>query len=186
LLLCFAAAFGETKSDYDRSYSFVGLRTWDFKMQTRMPTDPVGTNTIWNQDIRKAITDRLASDGFQKATQGQPDFLVAYYMGTKERYDTRFINYGFPGGWGGWGRWGRWGGWGGVGDVDVWNIPYTESTVTLDLIDPHTNNLIWRGYDAETLDFNKSEKSIARSVDNLVKRLAHDLKEVEKKEADNR
>lgn len=70
--------------------------------------------------------------------------------------------------------------------MDVWNIPYTESTVTLDLIDPHTNNLIWRGYDAETLDFNKSEKSIARSVDNLVKRLAHDLKEVEKKEGDNR
>jgi len=67
-----AAAFGETKSDYDRSYSFVGLRTWDFKMQTRMPTDPVGTNTIWNQDIRKAITDRLASDGFRRPRKGNP------------------------------------------------------------------------------------------------------------------
>jgi hypothetical protein len=52
-LLCLGALAG-TKSDYDRSYDFANLKTWDFKVQTRMPSDPVGTNTIWNQDIQQA------------------------------------------------------------------------------------------------------------------------------------
>jgi len=30
----------ETKSDYDRSYDFSKLKTWDFKVTTRMPEDP--------------------------------------------------------------------------------------------------------------------------------------------------
>ena len=114
VLLC-VAALAETKSDYDHSYEFANLKTWDFKVQTRMPTDPIGANTIWNQDLQRALTDRLTADGYQKVGDGEASFLVAYYMGAKQRYDTRYINYGFPGGWGGWGRWGRWGGWGGWG-----------------------------------------------------------------------
>lgn len=53
VLLCVGALAG-TKSDYDHSYDFANLKTWDFKVQTRMPSDPVGTNTIWNQDIQQA------------------------------------------------------------------------------------------------------------------------------------
>ncbi len=44
-----------TKSDYDRSYDFSKLRTWDFKVTTRMPEDPVGTNTLWNQRIHDGL-----------------------------------------------------------------------------------------------------------------------------------
>jgi len=39
---------------------------------------------------------------------GEPDFLVTYFMGIKEKYDIRYIDYGFPGRWGTWGPWGRW------------------------------------------------------------------------------
>jgi hypothetical protein len=169
------AAFATTKSDYDHSFNFSNLRTWDFKVQTRMPRDPVGTNSLWNQRIRTDLEQQLTADGFRKVSDGESSFLIAYYMGTKQKYDTRYINYGFPG------RWGRWHGWGpGWGDVDVWKIPYTESTLVLDVIDPQTNTLIWRGYDSETVDFNKSEKSINKAVDNLVKRFAHEVKEEEK------
>jgi len=54
--------------------------------------------------------------------------------------------------------------------VDVWNIPYTKSTLVLDIIDAETNQLVWRGYDTETINFNKSEKTIRKSVENLVER----------------
>jgi hypothetical protein len=174
----------ETKSDYDRSFDFASLKTWDFKVQTRMPTDPVGTNTLWNQRIRTAIEQQLAETGFERLTNREPSFLVAYYMGTKEKYDTRYINYGFPIGWG-WHRWWRWGGWWGWGpwggDFDVWNIPYTESTLVLDIIDPQSNLLIWRGYDTETVDFNKSEKAINKAVDNLVNRFVKNIEESNRK-----
>jgi hypothetical protein len=55
-----------------------------------MPTDPVGTNTLWNQRIRTAIEQQLADNGFERVTNREPGFLVAYYMGTKERYDQEF------------------------------------------------------------------------------------------------
>jgi len=40
----------------------------------------------------------------------------------------------------------------------------------LDIIDAKTNQLVWRGYDTETINFNKSEKTIQKSVEKLVER----------------
>lgn len=176
LALLSVTALAETKSDYDRSYDFSTLQTWDFKVITRMPEDPVGTNTLWNQRIHDGLVEHLAQVGYRKLRDGEPDFLVTYFMGIKEKYDIRYIDYGFPGRWGNWGHWGRWYGWTpGYGQVDVWRIPYNESTLVVDLIDPHTNQLVWRGYDTQTIDFDKSEKTIHKSVENLIKRFKHDV-----------
>jgi hypothetical protein len=99
-------------------------------------------------------------------------------MGTKQKYDVRYINYGLPGVWHRWGRWGGWGpGW--SGDVDVWKIPYTESTMVLDIIDPKSNTLVWRGYDTRTIDFDKSDKTIKKAIDNLMERFVEDIEENE-------
>ena len=38
------------------------------------------------------------------------------------------------------------------------------------VIDPHTNQLVCRGYDTQTIDFDKSERTIHKSVENLAKR----------------
>ena len=166
----------ETKSDYDRSYDFSKLRTWDFKVLNRMPTDPVGTNSLWNQRIRDGVEQHLAAIGFKRINDGNPDFLLGYFMGIKEKYDIRYIDYGFPGRYGLWGRWGRWYGWEpGSGQFDIWRIPYNESTLVIDVIDPQTNQLVWRGYDTQTIDFEKSEKTIHKSVENLIKRFKHDV-----------
>lgn len=173
----------ETKSDYDRDYDFSKLKTWDFKVMARMPTDPVGQNSLWDQRIRTGLDQHMGEVGFKKVSDGDPDFLVTYFMGVKQRYDVRYLNYGFPGMWGRWGRRGGWHGWGpGFGQVDVWRIPYTESTLVVDIVDPHTNQMVWRGYDTETIDFDKSEKTIHKSVENLTKRFLHDVKENEARE----
>ena len=65
--------------------------------------------------------------------------------------------------------------------MDVWRIPYHESTLVLDVIDPHTNQLVWRGYDTRTIDFEKSEKTIHKSVEKVTKRFKHDVDEQGKK-----
>lgn len=176
LVLFSVTAVADTKSDYDRSYDFSKLRTWDFKMMTRMPRDPVGTNSLWNKRIRIGLEEHFAQYGYRKVEDGDPTFLVNYFMGIKEKYDIRYIDYGFPGGTGRWGRWGRWYGWEpGFSRVDVWRIPYTESTLVVDVIDPRTNQLVWRGYDTETIDFEKSEKTIHKSIENLTKRFQRDV-----------
>lgn len=68
----------ETKSDYDRSYDFSKLRTWDFKVLNRMPTDPVGVNSLWNQRIRDGVEQHFAEIGYKKINDGEPDFLLGY------------------------------------------------------------------------------------------------------------
>lgn len=182
IALLSVAPLPATKSDYDRSYDFSKLRTWDFKVTTRMPEDPVGTNTLWNQRIRNGLEGHLAQIGYRKVNDGEPDFLVTYFMGIKEKYDIRYIDYGYPGRWGSWGPWGRWYGWEpGFGQVDIWKIPYHESTLVVDVIDPHTNQLVWRGYDTQTIDFDKSEKTIHKSVEKVTKRFKHDVDEQRKK-----
>jgi hypothetical protein len=176
------AAMAETKSDYDRSYDFLKLRTWDFKAFNRMPTDPVATNSLWNQRIRRGLEVHFAQIGYKRIDDGEPDFLLGYFMGIKQKYDIRYIDYGFPGRMGMWGRWGRWYGWEpGRTFVDVWRIPYNESTLVVDVIDPHTNQLVWRGYDTATIDFDKSEKTIHKSIENLAKRFRRDVNQQKKR-----
>lgn len=169
-----AATVGaETKSDYDKEYDFAKLKTFDFKQQARPAVrDTHGPNDLWNRRIRDELTTDLTADGFQVTQAGNPDFLVAYSMGAKEKADVRYLGYGFPG----WGRhrWG-WGGWG--PDFDVWNIPYTQSTLVVDIIDAHTNMLVWRGYDTDQIDVNKADKTIGKAVDTLVKRFVKEMRE---------
>ena len=170
------AAFAETRSDYDRNFDFSKLRTWDFKVVTRMPNDPISRNELWDRRIRDGLISHFAEVSFTKVDDGEPTFLVNYFMGLKKKYDVRYINYGYPGRWESMNRWGRWQGWGpGYGRVDVWKIPYTESTVIVDVINSRTNQLVWRGYDTQTIDFEKSEKTIHKSVENLTKRFRRDV-----------
>lgn len=165
----------DTKSDYDHKYNLAKVNTWDFFKQNRERTarDQVGYNEIWDRDVHDDIGARLTSDGFVKAAPGQqPDFKVAYYLAARQGL------YAYPGwGWG-WRPWGFWGygGWG-----PGWAVPFTRSTLVVDIVDTRTNQLVWRGYDSRTIDFNKSEKTIGQSVDKLVSRFAHDVKESRKK-----
>src|SRR5438309_6202604 len=49
--------------------------------------DPMLTNSITNQRLRADLAQQFESKGFTQV-QSNPDFLVAYYAGTKEKMDT--------------------------------------------------------------------------------------------------
>jgi hypothetical protein len=171
------AAKADTKSEYDHKYNLAKVSTWGFLKQNQnhdqAPRNGIRPNEIWDRDIRDDIGVKLASDGFTKAADGQePDFQVAYHMAAMEGY------YPYPG-WG-WGRpWGFWGyrGWG-----PVWAVPFTRSTLVVDIVDTKSNQLVWRGYDNRTIDFNHSDKTIGQSVNKLMSRFSHDVKESRKKQ----
>jgi hypothetical protein len=166
-------ASAETKTDFDKEYDFAKLKTFDFKEQAR-PTvrDSRGPNNLWNRRIRDEMVTDLTAKGFQRTETGSPDFLVAYWMGARQKADVRYLGYGFPH----WGRhrWG-WVGWG--PEFDVWRMPYTQSTLVVDIIDAHTNMLVWRGYDTDSIDYNKADKTIGKAVDSLVKRFVKETHE---------
>jgi len=176
LVGCAPVCTAMLKSDYDRKYDLVKLHTWDFKTQNRKPKDTLASNDLWDRRIREEVESDLSSSGYHRVRDGEPDFLVAYYMGTREKEDIRYLGYGYPGFW----RGRRWGwGWGG-GAVDVWNIPYTQSTLIVDIVDARNNLLVWRGYDTDTIDLNKADKTIDKGVENLVKRFVKEAQKEKK------
>ena len=169
------ALSAETNSYFDKGYEFTTLKTWDFKTQRRISSDPVANNQLWGNQIRSELTKDLQTNGFERASNGQrADFLVAFYVGLKQKYDVQLMDYGYPG-FGGPRRF-RWA-WGWPNDIDVWKIPYTDSTLIVDIIDGQTNQLIWRGYDTNTIDMKKPDKRLDKAVDSLVKRFLKDRNE---------
>ena len=166
------SAFAATHSDSTKSYPLQTLKTFTFKQQHRISRDPLANNDIWANDVRQAIRTDLNGHGVVEATNGNPDFYVAFYVGLKDRYDVNYMGYGLPvfhrglrTGWWGWPR-----------GYDVWAVPYTESTVIVDVIDAHTNQLVWRGYDNDTLDPKNPDKTLTKAVDHVLSRFYHDAK----------
>lgn len=164
-----------THSDFTKSYPLQTLKTFQFKEQRRISRDPLANNDIWANDVRQAIRSDLTTRGMTEATNGKPDFYVAFYVGLKDRYDVSYMGYGLPvfhsgfrTGWWGWPR-----------GYDVWAVPYTESTVIVDLVDAHTNQLVWRGYDTDTLNTKNPDKTLTKAVDNVLSRYSHDAKKAQ-------
>ncbi len=99
--------------------------------------DPMRVNSITNRVLRDALVRGFEKAGYVRADSG-PDFEVAYYASTRERLDVTYWNYGYP--WRpryrpGWGRY-----W-----TTLTVTQYTEGTVLVDVIDPATKDLLWRG-----------------------------------------
>ena len=139
-----STALASTRSDYTKSFPLQALKTFAFKDQHRISSDRLANNAIWANDIKDAIRKDLDGRGYVEAPDGRPDFYIAYYVGLQDRYDVTEMDYAVPvfhhRGWWGW-----------PGGYDMW-VPYTESTLIIDVIDAKTNQLVWRGYDTDTLN----------------------------------
>ena len=190
LLLAVTAGFGmSVKSDYEKTYDFSRLHTFAFKTD-RASNDPLSTNTIEAGRIQNALAEQLQANGFTQAAQN-PDFIVAFYARTKEKTQVQSTGFG-PGlgrfgygrgfGWGygipGGGRW-RWG-----YGPDIWTTNYTQGCVMADIIDPNTNELVWRGVVKDTVNgIGQSEKQSDQAAKDLVKNFLKDARKEEKKHA---
>ncbi|MCM3905011.1 MAG: DUF4136 domain-containing protein [Pyrinomonadaceae bacterium] len=189
-LVAVTAAFGmSVKSDYEMNFDFSQLRTFAFKTD-RSSTDPLSRNTIEAGRIQRALAAQLEANGFSHSPDN-PDFIVAFYATTKQKTSVQSTGFG-PGfgrfgygrgfGWGygipGGGRW-RWG-----FGPDIWTTNYTQGCVMADVINPHTNELVWRGVVKDTVNgIGQSEKQANQAAKDLVKTFLKDAKKVEKKKA---
>lgn len=96
LLVGSGSALASAHSDYTKSFPLQTLKTFEFRDQRRISRDPLANNAIWASDVKDAIRRDLAQHGMVKATSGNPDFFVAFYVGLRDRYDMRYLDYGVP------------------------------------------------------------------------------------------
>jgi hypothetical protein len=147
-LLPAAAMAQKVSYDYDRDQNFARLQTYAFK---DIPTKETVTSETTTYDapfvkerIQEAVASQLEARGMRRDNE-HPDVYVV----TRQTFETRqdytvYSPYGW--GWGyGWGY-----GWGpGYTDVQVRDI--IVGTLTIDLRNAATGELIWRGVGVKTV-----------------------------------
>jgi len=152
-----AAAFGADVSvDYNHqadfgqfhTYSWIGVRAGD---------------SLWQDRIKGAVDAALAAKGWQKVESGG-DAAVSAYGRTAERDTMETFYDGFPGwGWRGWG--------GGMGMATTNVVPERIGTLTVDIFQAGTKNLIWRGRASNVLSSKpeKNDKKMDDAVNDMFK-----------------
>jgi hypothetical protein len=113
-------------TDWDRSFSFGALGTYAWVEQER-PEDASETTAVRVQ----RGTDRVLQERGFRRDENDPSFLVAYQLGAEDR--ERFVPYNQAL----------------LGARSTARVEYTANTIVIDVIDPESNEVVWRG-SAET------------------------------------
>ena len=148
LMLFFAgrSSAAAVKTDYDRNANFAQYKTYSWeRVQTRDP--------LMVDRIKSAVNGSLAAKGLTEVPSGGDLSIVAIEVThNQQTLDTFYNNFG--------------GGrrFGGFGEATTTTETYRVGTLVVDLSDPATRKLVWRGSASDTLS-DKSEKNI----DNLDK-----------------
>ncbi len=162
-------------SDWDTRADFSKLRTYAWTSESQPRTqDPRLNNTLLDSRIRNAIDQTLSDRGYQKIPTGTPDFQVSYQAAIEKKMDVTQVSmpYQMPyttvsGGvvrvnpmWNVHGR------------TDTFVTQYDEGTLLLDVVDPKTNSLIWRGTAKKAIDEKstpeKREANIRKAVQKIL------------------
>jgi hypothetical protein len=117
--------------------------------------DPMLVNSITYQAIRDEIRRAFEARGYV-FSPGNADLAIAYYASAAPVVDIRTFDYGYD--WRGFPR----------QYVDV--VQYEQGTVIIDVIDPRTRTLLWRGEAkaAVSTDPSKYVKELRKAVDAIV------------------
>jgi hypothetical protein len=145
-------------------------------------SDPMLDNSITNQQLRNDLTQGLEGKGYTLSASN-PDFQIAYYAGTKEKMDTTYWNpgpayrYGYRGyglrssryAWA-WPWYANGPSWPYGPDMQVQE--YTQGCVIVDVINPKTQELLWRGQGVATVSADPATyaKDLSQSVTAILKK----------------
>jgi len=152
--------------DYSHDYDFEAIKTFQYVDTEK---SDVKGNDLMAQRVEDMIKKEMREGGSTEV-QSNPDIYVTYHFTSKENtsYNTTSMGYGGYGGYGG--GWGGWGG-GGMGTSTTYATTYTEGTLVIDLYDPDTKKLVWRGTGTVTVKA-KPEKQI-KQVENILTKIGN-------------
>jgi len=149
--------------DYDRSADFGRYRSYAWASAGQDATgDARLDSSLVNARIRAAIESQLRAKGYVVSAGGSPDFLVAYHAGMKDLMKGASTqNY--------------------IGDrahgtfTTISDIqPYHEGTLTLDIVDAKSHQLIWQASARADVDQSLGPNERDAKVNDIVRAmLAH-------------
>jgi hypothetical protein len=150
-LLVAASVFGQKiEIESDQAVDFTKFKTFAIRGARLNSKNPSLNSELIRKRINADIVKALEAKGLTFLEEGPSDLNVRYTLGAVRK--TELESY--PAGWRGWG-------------TRVVRVPYTEGTLVLDLRDPSTKSLVWRGIAREE----KSDASkVEAKLDDMVKK----------------
>lgn len=128
----------EVSSYVERGIDLRQYRTYDWGPPDTFSTgDPrLDNNRFFDDRVRARVEKELGDKGFEKTTSGPPDLLVHYHASLTQKIDVRHIDreYGY------------------CDTADCRPYVYDAGTLFVDLVDPRTSKLVWRGWAERGVD----------------------------------
>jgi hypothetical protein len=153
LLLAQAASAQKITAEFDESVDFAKFKTFTVRDGRLNARNPALNNDLTKKHIVAQIEAGLADRGLKKSDTPASDLNVFYTFGAVRQVETET----YPRGWRGLG-------------TGVARVPYAEGTLVIDLKDPSTHSLVWRGIAVE------QESDPGKLADRLDKMIAKALK----------
>lgn len=148
---------GDVKTDYSHHVDFNRFHTYSWlKVQTGNP--------LWVDRIKRAVDQQLSAKGWTMEPSGG-QVAVSAFGSTKDQQSLETFYDGLGGGWG-------WRGFGGEGLATTTTVNQEVGTLTIDMFDAATKQLIWRGTATKTLSNkpDQNEKKLNEQVADMFKK----------------
>ncbi len=141
--LSLACSTMTTAVDYDHMINWSQFHTFQLAGGTKDP------ETFTQKRIEDGITGALTSKGWQAVTTN-PDVLVYSHvvLSSEKQWNATSMGGGFG--------YRRWGGMGGMATATQTNIPI--GTLVVDMVNPKTNEMFWRGTAQDQFSGNGADK----------------------------
>jgi hypothetical protein len=127
-------------SHVERSINFAQFHTYDWGPADALPTgDPrLDDNPFFHDYLQGAVERELASKGLARSASGAPDLLIHYHANVTRRFSVAGVDreYGPCTG----------------DDCQPRLTEYQAGTLVVDIVDAHTNTVVWRGWAQQGVD----------------------------------
>ena len=150
----------DVKIDYDKAYNFAPVKTYSIRIGTAWGND------LSQRRVLEEFDQAIAAKGWKKVDDAAADIHVVLHGATSTKHN---VNTFYSGGMGGYGY--RYGGMGGMGTASTTVSEYTVGTLVVDMFDPKTKNLVFRGAAEDEVSDNpeKNAKRLEKASDKLFK-----------------
>jgi Domain of unknown function (DUF4136) len=135
--------------EFDQAADFSQYKTFAIRDGQLNSNSPALNSELVKKKIEADIEQNLTARGLTKA-DGRADLNVRYHFGSARKTELET----YPAGWRGWG-------------TRVVRVPYSEGTLVIDLRDPSTHSLVWRGIASEEKN---DPNKIAGKLDDMVRK----------------
>lgn len=173
LILVNACATVKVDVDYDDTADFRHLYQYAW-LEDRPPVSGnklLDSNTLMHDRIRSGIDQWLKDHGYLKGGAEEADFLVLYRLVVENKTRVTVLNpyYDYPYSW-------RFGYRSGFYSSFAWSYypeqrvyEYQRGTLVIDIVDPNSKKLMWRGMSYEDISPHTTQQKKQRYVDRAIK-----------------